>query len=183
MLNYELVNFLVLVLNIFNILKRHLEQTNYKRTRMHRNQVRRAFFPQLEENLKEDILARRGEGAVVNGVYIINKAKSIASELNLHNFIGSRGWMLNFLKRNNLVLRRITSGGKQLPINSKEIINEFHENCQNKRIGRSRSQIYNFDETNIQFDSPGNYTYDTKGAKNVYGTIPGHEKVFFHYFY
>ena len=42
MLNYELVNFLVLVLNIFNILKRHLEQTNYKRTRMHRNQVRRA---------------------------------------------------------------------------------------------------------------------------------------------
>jgi hypothetical protein len=41
MLNYELVNFLVLVLNIFNILKR-LEQTNNKRTRMHINQVRRA---------------------------------------------------------------------------------------------------------------------------------------------
>jgi len=65
-----------------------------------------------------------------------------------------------FLKRHNLVFRRITSGGKQLPINTKDI-NNFHFSCVNNRIGRKRSEIFNWDETTIQLDAPGEYTYDT----------------------
>jgi len=144
---------------------------------MHVNQVRQAFFPQLEEVLHQDILIKRQAGTVINGTYILNKARLIAQELALANFIGSRGWLLNFLKRHGLVLRRITSGGKQLPINTKDIINEFHLSCVNSRVGRKRAEIFNIDETSIQLDAPGNYTYDTKGTKNVYGNTPGHEKV------
>lgn len=144
---------------------------------MHVNQVRKAFFPGLEEALHQDILTKRQAGTVINGTYILNKARLVAQELALVNFIGSRGWLLNFLKRHNLVLRRIASGGKQLPINTKEIIDEFHSNCVNSRIGRKRLEIFNFDETSIQLDAPGNYTYDTKGVKNVYSITPGHEKV------
>ena len=64
-----------------------------------------------------------------------------------------------------------------MPINTKDIINEFHLSCVNSRVGRKRAEIFNMDETSIQLDAPGYYTYDTKGTKNVYGTTPGHEKV------
>ena len=66
---------------------------------MHGNQVRQAFFPQLEEALHQDILIKRQAGTVINGTYILNRARLIAQEFALTNFIDSRGWLLNFLKR------------------------------------------------------------------------------------
>jgi hypothetical protein len=47
------------------------------------NQVRQAFFPQLEEALHQDILIKRQAGTVINGTYILNKARLIAQELPL----------------------------------------------------------------------------------------------------
>jgi hypothetical protein len=108
------VNFKTFTLNLINIVfiiyiyyltKQQLENTNYKRTRMHLNQVRQAFFPELEEALHQDILIKRQAGTVINGTYILTKARLIAQELSLTNFIGSRRWLMNFLKRHNLVLR------------------------------------------------------------------------------
>ena len=111
--------------------------------------------------MHQDILIKRQTGTVINGTYILTKARLIAQELSLTNFIGSRRWLMNFfLKKHNLVFRRITSGGKQLPINTKDI-NNFHFSCVNNRIGRKRSEIFNWDETTIQLDAPGEYTYDT----------------------
>ena len=136
---------------------------------MHVNQVRQAFFPQLEEALHQDILIKRQAGTVINGTYILNKARLIAQELPL-------AMVIEFLETT-WSGSWITSGGKQLPINTKDIINEFHLSCVNSRVGRKRAEIFNMDETSIQLDDPGYYTYDTKGTKNVYGTTPGHEKV------
>jgi hypothetical protein len=144
---------------------------------MHATQIRRAHFPVLEESLLRYVQAMRRDGAVVTGITILNKARALAQELNVINFVGSRGWLFNFLRRHNLVLRRITSGGKQLPINTKQIIRDFHERCMTLRIGLNRSEIFNADETSIQLDSYGNYSYETKGSKNIYATSPGHEKV------
>lgn len=81
------------------------------------------------------------------------------------------------MNRHDLVLRRITSKGKQLPLRAREIIKEFHVMCERKRAGLFRHQIYNMDETNIELDYPGNYTYEQRGATNVHGMTTGHEKV------
>ncbi len=148
----------------------------------------------------EDIRSRRDQGAVVTGNYLLTKAKEIARDRSFHQFQGklkyklklefiyiytiiylynkgSRGWLFNFLKRKNLVLRRVTSGGKQLPLNTKQIISDFHDLCKIKRVGLSRASVFNFDETSVQLDQPGNYTYDTKGKQNVFGATAGHERV------
>ena len=71
----------------------------------------------------------------------------------------------------------MTSFGKQLPLNTKQIIEDFHETCKVKRIGRTRARVFNFDETSVQLDQPGNYTYETKGTQNIYGATAGHERV------
>lgn len=51
--------------------------------------ARRGKFPEIENRLTEDILARRRDGAVVTGIYIINKARPIARELNIYDFVGN----------------------------------------------------------------------------------------------
>jgi hypothetical protein len=101
----------------------------------------------------------------------------MASVMKIETFIGSRGWLCNFCKRNDLVLRRLTNKGRQLPLKTKEIIQRFHLACCKRRIPFDRSEIYNMDETNIELDAPGNYTLEQKGAKHVYATTAGHEKV------
>lgn len=70
---------------------------------------------------------------------------------------GTRGWLCNFLNRYDLVLRRITAKGKQLPLNTKNIIAEFVEKCKRKNSGLKPSQIWNMDQKNCQLDSTGNF--------------------------
>ncbi len=72
--------------NFFN--QANLENTLNKKKRHHVSIKRKAFFPQLEEQLIEFINERRKEEAVVTGVTILNKARAIAVELQLTTFGG-----------------------------------------------------------------------------------------------
>ena len=58
---------------------------------MHSTQTRRAHFPVLEESLLQYVQAMRRDGAVVTGNTILNKARALAQELYVTNFVGSRG--------------------------------------------------------------------------------------------
>jgi hypothetical protein len=58
---------------------------------------------------------------------IKNKGIQIAYTLKLTDFKGSNGWLNNFLLRNKLVLRRITTTGRELSEDSASVINEFFD--------------------------------------------------------
>ena len=124
------------------------------------NHKRHCFFPELEKRLDEWIIRARNNGTVVTGARILVEAKVIAQDLRLDNFVGSNGWLVNFLKRHLYVLRRINSKNKDLPLNVSTLIQKFHEECRELRQHYVLSQILNADETNIELDSPGDYTYE-----------------------
>lgn len=114
--------------------KQAIENSHYQRIRHRISQKRRAFFPHLEITLSNTIKQRREQGTVVTGIYIVNQAKAIAQEQNIEHFQASKGWLRNFLVRHDLVLRRIASRGKQLPLRTREIIREFHMLCEKKEL-------------------------------------------------
>jgi hypothetical protein len=85
-----------------------------------------------------------------------NKAIQIAHILKLTDFKGSNGWLNNFLLRNKLVLRRITTTGRKLSEDSAGVINEFFDSCNRKLRNIDREQIYAADETKFCLDAPPN---------------------------
>lgn len=118
----------------------------------------------------------RANGACLSGKCIKTKSLAIAKELGLVNFKASSGWLDKFLKRNNLVLRRISSRGRALPTNSVDVIRRFIEKSNDVNSKRSLDKIYNFDESTIYLDSPENYTYEKRGTKRVVANTSGNER-------
>ena len=84
-------------------------------------------------------------------------------------FSCSNGWFKGFLIRHNLVLRRVTTAGRELPKNTKASIAIFFGKCilsvnqENFDLG----SIGNMDESSIYIDCPSACTYTFKGSKRV----------------
>lgn len=132
-------------------------------------------FPNLEIELKAWILEQRLLGFVVDGKSIKQQAAQIAKRECL-DFKASNGWFSRFLRRSNFVLRRITTSGRDLPNNSREIVLDFINKCRYELVNTQRSSVINLDETSIYLDAKCNYTYDQVGAKRVPSTNSGNEK-------
>ncbi|CAF0720027.1 unnamed protein product [Brachionus calyciflorus] len=146
--------------------------------RLTRARVRRddtAMYPDLENELKAWILKQRLLGYVVDGKSIKKQALEISTRDHL-NFSASNGWFSRFLKRSNFVLRRITTSGKDLPSNCRDVVFDFINKCRHELNNVPRASIINFDETSIYIDSRSNYTYDQQGARRVPATTSGNEK-------
>jgi hypothetical protein len=123
----------------------------------------------MEQELSSWIETARAKGACISGFVIRVKALEIMRENCQRNnqpliFKASIGWLLNFLKRNKWVLRRITTSGRDLPDNSIEtILNFLVEMKQHFIDGKiDFDSIVNMDETSIYLDFPSNYTYEKK---------------------
>jgi hypothetical protein len=136
----------------------------------------RCFFPQLETRLDECIIELRSKGIVVTGNRIIIEAKKIANELGFTNFQGSKGWLRNFLSRKCYTLRKINCKGKDLPKDIAITKRGFIETCKEKRANYSRAQIYGWDESYVEIDSPEMYTYDKKGKGKICAITTGQHK-------
>ena len=64
-----------------------METTNYQRQRSHLMHTRKTAFPDLEQQLIEDITKRREiDKVVVTGNYILNKAQELARDQSIHEF-------------------------------------------------------------------------------------------------
>lgn len=111
------------------------------------------IYKELEETLANWINEKRKSGAAVSSKSIILKAKEIASEENLAEFKGSKGWFRRFLKRAGLSFRRITSSGRELPQDVAQTCETFIQNC--SLSSADKKTILNMDETSIYLDSPG----------------------------
>jgi hypothetical protein len=51
-------------------------------------------------------------------------------------------------------LRRVTTRGRKLPANYKEILGKFIESCSLNTVNYTRSAIFNMDECAVELDSP-----------------------------
>ena len=58
-------------------------------------------------------------------------------------------------------LRRVTSSGRDLPVNCAQNIKEFHDKCRQIRIEVPRSALYSMDQTSVYLDSPSDYITNT----------------------
>ena len=81
----------------------------------------------MEQELSSWIENSRAKGACISGFVIRVKALEIMrAHCRRDNqplvFLASNGWLFNFLKRNKWVLRRITTTGRDLPLNAIETI-------------------------------------------------------------
>ena len=64
-------------------------------------------YPEMERLLLTAFKERRNEGLVVSALWLKMKGREIVQQVYREtDFKASRGWMLNFIKRNNLSFRR-----------------------------------------------------------------------------
>lgn len=113
-------------------------------------------YKEMEEVLYDWVVEQRDLGLCVSQRSIKRKALEIVSQTN-STFLASSGWLHRFLKRNKLVLRRITTSGRELSKDAPKIINDFLDHCTKFQVeGFDRRCLINMDETSIYLDSPSN---------------------------
>lgn len=133
-------------------------------------------FPELEHKLKEWVVDMRNKFSRVSTVRIIRQAKILANDLGLVNFVGQPSWCYNFMKRNNLSNRCITSIGQKLPIDWEAKVENFRKFIIDNSHDTELYNIGNMDEVPISFDLPKSRTVNLKGAKEITVCTTGHEK-------
>lgn len=91
-------------------------------------------------------------------------------------FHATEHWVLDFLKRHDLSIRRRTSL-KKLPTNLAEKMESFYRFFKEKclELEATDSMVYNMDESAIALDSPPMTTIDVCGSQTVPIETSGHE--------
>ena len=74
----------------------------------------KAKFPALERTLKEWVISQREKSRAVTTVMIRFKAKELAKQMNVAEFVGGPSWRSRFMRRNRLSVRARTTVGQKL---------------------------------------------------------------------
>lgn len=138
-------------------------------------------FPQLETDLTRFIQERRDNGRAVTTVMVRRKAKQIAKDRGLTNFVGGPSWCNRFMKRAGFSIRSRTSVGQRTPDNWEELMTNFIDFTSRniERLDLDHDKIINMDEVPMSFDAPMTRTVTKKGDKTVTITTTGHERTHF----
>ena len=142
---------------------------------------RKPLNEELETQLLEWVLDRRGKGLRVSRVLIMKKALVMYSNMDGSSdieFNESKGWCEKFMKRNGLTLRRHTSVCQKDP---EQVIAKLVAYV--LRVRRLRlpheymlGDIYAMDETPVGSDKITSSTVEQVGKKTVTMKSTGHEK-------
>lgn len=159
-------------------------ETNEKSKRV--GSGRKAFFPEAEKKLYDWTIEQRKQGFVVSYAILRNKMLEILREVDMlelygnlaENFKISHCWLVAFLKRYRLALRRRTRISQKLPSKTQELLDKFNKFIIHLRLQKSYDlgNIFNMDETPVWFDMAGNFTINPKGEKTVHIRSTGNEK-------
>ena len=106
----------------------------------------------LEEELLEKIIDKREKHYHVACKIITVWAQELATAHNLGDFQASQGWLFNFMRRNNLTVRRRTTTGQTIPKDAlQKIASVFklgrYAKRDNSRITRIEDRPYKIDWT------------------------------------
>ena len=93
-------------------------------------------------------------------------------------FFASRGWMVRFMRRNQLSFRRKTTQGQHRPITESYLIRNFILFVRAMRIKNRylETDLIAMDETAVWLDSPGDTTITPIGARTIKVKTTKHEK-------
>ena len=129
----------------------------------------------LEDNLLTWFKAARADGHVVCGRALQLQALRIKGQ---SSFKASSGWLARFKFRHSLSTRRGTSIGQKLPKDSEEKTVSFHRFILQLREQHQYElqDVFNMDETPLQFDMPGSQTLESSGVSSVLIRTNGAEK-------
>ncbi len=105
----------------------------FKRQKFRIDRPIKPKYEQLEVELFDLIQESREDGSCVDSVEIHRRAIEFyygdpRNQLN-GSFSASKGWIHRFLKRHELVLRRTTTTGRDLPSNCLQTIDNFMDFC------------------------------------------------------
>lgn len=140
-----------------------------------------AKFPALQRTLKKQIISQRENSHAVTTVMIHLKAKELAKQINVADFVGGPSWCSRFTRRNCLyVCLRTTVGQKPLE-NWEEKVTNFRQfvSQRKKQLAIKADCVFNMDKVPMSFDAPYSRTLDTTGAESVPVSTTGHEKTGF----
>ena len=159
-------------------------ETNEKSKRV--GAGRKAFYPEAEKKLYVWIIEQRKRGLAVTYATIKNKMLEILNEQDMvflygnltEGFKTSHRWVVAFMKRYKLALRRHTKVSQKLPNQTQKQLESFYQFVTNLRIKKSfeLKNIFNMDETPVWFDMAGTLTINPKGEKTVHIRATGNDK-------
>lgn len=147
---------------------------------------RKALFPEAEKRLYDWTIEQRKQGLVVSYTILRSKMLEILKEDDMleiygnlaENFKTSHRWLIAFLRRYRLALRRRTRISQNLPSKTQKLLEEFNQFVIRLRLKKSfeLENILNMDETPVWFDMAGSYTINPRGEKTVNVRATGNEK-------
>lgn len=139
-----------------------------------------AKFPALERTLKEWIISQRENSRAVTTVMIRLKAKELAKQMNVAEFISGLSWCSRFMRQNCLSVRSRTTVDQKLPDNWEEVMN-FHQFVSRRKeeLAIQADHVFHMDEVPMSFDAPYSRPVDTTGAESIPVLTTGHEKTGF----
>lgn len=145
------------------------------------NRGHKPRWPKLEQEVCEWVLSQRTNGRALSTVQLRLKAKAMAKEMNVDDFIGGPSWCFRFMQRNDLSIRSRTTLCQALPADFHEKVTNFRRFVKGKidEHGITLDRIINMDEVPLTFDIPLNRTVNAKGEKTVNIRTTGHEKTHF----
>lgn len=149
---------------------------------------RKAFWPDMEEELFRQYRELRDKGLKVKFWWFRSKSKDLMKEMHPDvEFKFSDGWFTAFKKRQSISYRSTTNVSQKTPNDYEDIIREFHKKIRSlARKGEKKGplgqyelrDIGNMDQTPLPFTFNGGKGYDNTGTKTVWhcGAASGLEK-------
>ena len=110
------------------------------------------------------------------------KPTSLISFLRLsfvEEFKASSSWCRRFMKRRNLVIRRISGSGRSFKPDTAKVTTDYLKELRSiiALHNFQPNEIINGDESSYYMDSVGSTSVATKGSRKVYAKSTGKEKV------
>ncbi|RHZ33380.1 hypothetical protein DYB26_002100 [Aphanomyces astaci] len=131
-----------------------------------------------EENIAQWVSELRGDGIPVSKALLACKAMDVALEQGLaaYQFKASPSWMKGFMKRWGLAIRAKTRSGQANLADGEKALAEFKTSIRKVIKDNRIVEVFNADQTGINYEYLPKQTMDNKGAKTVWIKASGHDK-------
>ncbi|RHY05890.1 hypothetical protein DYB36_004722 [Aphanomyces astaci] len=131
-----------------------------------------------EEHLASWVHELRSDGIPVSRLLLQCKALEVAKDIGLNEaqFKASPSWITGFIKRWKLSTRAKTRSGQKNLEAGQAALAEFSTRIRKLIEEKGIDDIYNADQTGINYEYIPKHTIDDRGAKTVWIRCSGHEK-------